>query len=130
MPPALRGNKRDQRVGNSPQFRGETSPPRTPSTFGLRAEGSFHLASKPDLRVARGSDLGNVGHDGDLISGWLAKGWEAAVLGQPFHPNGDFATVEYAGGEEPGVVQVPQHPVRIDEAAALGSCAARRRRRR
>src|SRR5262249_14435387 len=28
---------------------GETSPPRTPSTFGLRAEGSFHLASKPEM---------------------------------------------------------------------------------
>src|SRR5436309_2989796 len=31
---------------------GETSPPRTPSTFGLRAEGSLHLASKPVFLVA------------------------------------------------------------------------------
>src|SRR5215813_6831596 len=31
---------------------GKTSPPRTPSTFGLRAEGPFHLASKPVLLVA------------------------------------------------------------------------------
>ena len=55
MPPALRGNKRDQRVGNSPQSDDSgwgAKAPRTPSTFGLRAEGSFHLASKPVLLVA------------------------------------------------------------------------------
>src|SRR5215813_6377031 len=55
MPPALRDNKRDQRVGNSPQSDDSgwgDKAPRTPSTFGLRAEGSFHLASKPVLLVA------------------------------------------------------------------------------
>jgi hypothetical protein len=40
------------------------------------------------------------------------------VLGQPFHRNGDFAAVEYAGGEEPGDVQFRQHQVRVDDAAA------------
>jgi hypothetical protein len=41
------------------------------------------------------------------------------VLGQPFHRNGDFATVEYAGSEEPGDVQFRQHQIRVDDAAAL-----------
>ena len=50
MPPALRGNKRDQRVGNPAHSGG--IPGEETRASRLRAEGSFHLASKPVLLVA------------------------------------------------------------------------------